>query len=172
LQYGAPPRWYWDGFLNPTGDANQMVANGSVKNYITSPQQKYNGNILDMDYRHSNVYNYQKGGVAKQIYMPALWDVALPRHNGTTAVIDAQSPLMRSLLNNALIIRGVNMGVDIGHVEGPELVLRPSPSRNSLTGSVAEQNLGVIPAVGMTGGVPYLGYKSLKSEHVHHSRRI
>jgi hypothetical protein len=27
---------------------------------------------------------------------------------------------------------------------------------------VAEQNLGVIPAVGMTGGVPYLGYKSLK----------
>lgn len=161
LQGGAPPRWCWDGFLNPSGlDAN-FVANGSVKNFVTSAKQGYTGITAEMIYKNSAAYNYRRGSVDKSIHLPALWDIPLPYYDGSKGIVDANSPLMRSYLQHAMIIRGVNMGVDIGHVRGPELVSMPSPSKRSLTGAVAETNRGKFPAIGIApSAVPYLGYKS------------
>lgn len=162
LQYGAPSRWCWDNFIHPTNQAEDFMANGSVKNFIISANGRYTGDNADADYRNGAAVNYIKSGAPKSIHMPILWDVNLPIYRGGQAIYDPGNPvLMRDYLQHAMIIRGVHMGVDVGHVKGPELIAQPSPNVSSLTGRVAEQNGGVIPAVGITGrSKPYLGYKS------------
>jgi len=167
LMYGAPPRWTWDNFLLPSNNLSDFIANQSVQNVLKGQSGfvGYTGDRTQTAYENGQIYNYLKNGQAKQIYMPLLWDSPLPTWNGTSAVFEPGNPvLMRDYLQHSMIMRGVDMAVDIGHVKGPELVPRPLASEPSLSGLVADASSRLIPAIGMTASAkPYLGYKSLKN---------
>lgn len=168
LQYGAPPRWCFDSFLNPTNQGSAFIANGSVKNFIQSPNARYTGNNADATYQNTAPISYTKEGVAKTIHLPVLWDSPLPVYRNGSAIFDGGNPLfMRDFLNNAMIIRGVDMLVDFGHRRGPELIPRPDLSAPSLSGLVADANGGAIPAIGLSGNSsPYLGFASAASSPI------
>lgn len=168
LQYGAPNRWMFDTFLNPTNESAAYVRNGSVQNFVNSANGLYSGVNGETSYRNGAGFQYLKDGVQKTIHMPLIWDAPLPVYRNGVAEFDQNSPVyMRDYLRNAMIIRGVSMGVDIGHIRGPELVVRPTTSSSSLTGLVAEANGGPMPAIGIVGGgKPYVGYRSQKGSPI------
>ncbi len=172
LQYGGTPRWCWDLFLNPNNKSEEYVANGSVQNFLNTNNGNYSGVNAETSYENASAYNYLKDGIQKQIYMPAIWDSELPVYRNGAAVFEQTAPvLMRDYLRNAMIIRGVNMRVDIGHVRGPELVVRPDPTSSSLTGLVAEANGGPMPSVGIANDAsPFLGYNSIEGAPVAYAK--
>ena len=152
---GAPTRWVWDGFLNPNNETlskNNAVANWLVQDsYIAAPSSNYS----NVTYRAEQVA--LPGG--KSIYLPPLWNRNIPTTTGGTVP-------MRTLLDNTLMMRGVDMQIDLGHGIGPAKVIFPLGASASLTGLVGDASTRPIPVVGM-GNHNYadpvnLGYKSLK----------
>ena len=141
LHHGAPARWCFDGFLNPSGNPDHFIANGSVKNALQVGQYRA-GTPSNAIYRQTtNPFEYDLGTEKKNIYLPALWDCTLP-------TVESASIPMKSLLNHMCIVRGVAMPGDIGHDKGPLLLVRPHPTRLSLSGLVADASTRRVPAVG------------------------
>ncbi len=131
---GGPTRWVWDSILRPKGDASPFVANRSVNTKLT--EDTYTGNAANCVYAVEPV-TLSTGEV---IYMPPIWNQNIP-------VVGGGWVPMRSMLDNSMIIRGVNMQVDAGHDVGPARVPRPNPNGPSLSGMVADASSTPIPAV-------------------------
>ncbi len=157
LYPGAPTRWVWDGFMNPNNETlskNNSVANWLVQDsYQATPASNYS----NVTYRAETVA-LPGGG---SIYLPPLWNRNIPTTSGGTVP-------MSSLLNNTLMMRGIDMQIDLGHGVGPAKVLFPLGATASLTGLVGDSSATPIPVIGMrVGGGDYAnpinqGYKSLK----------
>jgi Protein of unknown function (DUF1501) len=152
---GAPTTWVWHGFLNPNNETiskNNSVANWLVQDsYIAAPATNYS----NVTYRAEQV-NLPGGG---SIYLPPLWNRNIPTSGGGVVA-------MNSLLNNTLLIRGIDMQIDLGHGVGPAKVIYPLGAAASITGLVGDASTTPIPVVGMgphNYADPVLqGYKSLK----------
>jgi hypothetical protein len=132
---GGPTRWIWDGFLTPNGN-DAFMRNRSVNNRLTV--NSYSGDNSAAEHV-SEAVNLPSG---KVIHLPPLWNRDIPTVGGGWVA-------MNSLLSNALIMRGVHMQVDIGHLEGPARVPRPSVAGPSLSGLVADASTAPIPAIGL-----------------------
>lgn len=151
LSYGAPPRWMFDNFLNPAGQAAQFIPNLGMNNYFKNDSFVQSGSPHDLEYRDTLV---DLGG-GNQIHLPVLWSATIPTTTG------ADVP-MTSILNNSMLIRGCDMEVDVGHADGPALTTRVSEANPSSTGLVADASTRPIPAVALTEAAVRGGYKSKK----------
>jgi len=154
VHYGAPIRWVFDNFLRPEGGSSTFVKNRGMNNYITTDFYKASDNA-NLDYRDARI---DLGG-GKSIYLPILW-------GGTIPTINSGMMPMASILNNTMLVRGIDMEVDIGHGAGPALVTRVSDAHPSLTGLVADASDRAIPAVGLTAASRLGGYKSARGTSI------
>ena len=151
LQPGAPPRWLWDGFLNPGNES--ISPNPCVQTMLS--EDLYSGDSTKVKYVAEPV-TLPGGGT---IYLPPLWNRNMPTSSGSFVPVNA-------LLGNTMLIRGIDMQADLGHEIGPAKVLWPLDGVASLTGLVGDASSTTIPVVGMMGQHNYadpkeLGYKSL-----------
>ncbi len=135
LMGGAPTRWVWDSFLRPNGPTDAFIKNRSVNNWIHT--NAYSGDATGLDYLVEPV---TLPGV-ETFYMSPIWNRTIPAING------AWVP-MNTLLNNALIMRGINMGQDVGHKLGPSKSVVSESGAPSLSGAVADHSHSPIKAVG------------------------
>lgn len=141
LMEGAPTRWVWDSFLCPSGNmARDFIKNGAVNNYIGGSGE-YDGSLSNLEYRAEKILNLPTG--TPDIYMSPIWNRDIP------TVGNGWVP-MSKLLHNALLIRGVNMGQDVGHSLGPAKILTAEPGVSTLTGALAEHSHSSIKAVGLS----------------------
>ena len=154
LYPGAPIRWVWDGFLNPGNET--IVPNAAVQNWLV--QNTYNpADPTNTTYRAELVTLPNNSS----IYLAPLWNRNIPVSTGG-------SVQMKSLLNNTLIMRGVDVQADAGHVLGPARTIYPLGASASLTGLVADAHPETpLPAVGFLGNHNYMdpffqGYRSLR----------
>lgn len=128
---GGPARWVFDNPLQPY--AGTLAVN-------PAPQVKTRVNASGrLEYATTSV---TRAGVTLQ--MPWLWTARIPTADGGTVP-------MVELLDNMLMIRGVNLLID-GHGPNAQKQLRPVPSGGSLNGLVADASDAPLPAVGMPGG--------------------
>lgn len=150
---GAPTRWVWDNYLQPNGSADGFIRNASVNNWIT--EDSYSADNTKVTYKSDRI-DLPDGRV---IHLPTLWTQDIP-------VVGGGRVKMTELLNNAMLMRGINMQVDIGHKFGPTRVPRPISSGPSISGNVADRARTPIQAVGTSVynqnfGDPSIGaYKS------------
>ncbi len=135
LYGGAPTRWVFDNFLTPNGPADGFIKNKSVNNWLT--EDYYSADSTKATYKADRI-DLSDGRV---IYLPPVWNADIPVFGGGTMK-------MKDLLDNTMIIRGVNMQVDIGHRVGPARVPRPILSGPSISGMVADASSAPIQAVG------------------------
>lgn len=142
----APPRWYFDSFLNPYSKDSTITPHPFIATRFKSTQTGAAG-IAEYATVPINV-----NGVT--INAPWLWGSKIPTPTGTAD--------MKNLLGNFLGIRGITMGSD-GHAVNMVKHLRPSGSEPSLNGLVADASSAAIPSVGLNGA-PMLtsAYKSAK----------
>ncbi|OQW49298.1 MAG: hypothetical protein A4S09_12345 [Proteobacteria bacterium SG_bin7] len=127
---GGPPRWVFDLPLIPYKQESIIPSphiitrfqNSTTGAYITAP--------------------ISRAGVT--LNMPYLWTQNIPTVGGGTAP-------MADLLQNMLMIRGVNLGSD-GHSNNLFKQTRPVLDSPSLDGAVADLSRKQIPAVGLGAG--------------------
>jgi len=135
---GAPPRWHFDLAMRPYSAGTALVRNMHVNNRFKNGQLVYENHPV----------NLPGGG---SLNMPHIWQNDIPRPGAGTAP-------MSQLLENMLIVRGLNMQVD-GHGPNRLKMIRPNPGANSLDGMVADLSSKPIPAVS-TSGVLQTAYAS------------
>ncbi len=140
--HGGLPRWLWDSPLTPNGASDLFQANNMVKTNFTS------GGSLGFSAEYKTVL---KNGY----YMPYLWSLQVPNSTGGTRNMD-------ELLQNMLVIRGVNMEVD-NHPGDNMKLTQPVPGLFSVSGLAADAGKGLIPAITVATyeGAP-LAYQSEK----------
>jgi hypothetical protein len=151
LQPGAPTRWMFDGFLSPNDEP--ISPNPCVNTLLT--EDAYSADSSKVKYAAEPVILPD----GSTIHLPPIWNRNMPTTSGAVPV--------SALLNNALIVRGVDMQADLGHEIGPAKVLWPIDGEASLTGLVGDASSAAIPVVGLMGAHNYadpreLGYRSLK----------
>jgi hypothetical protein len=156
LHYGAPFRWVFDNFLRPQGPASSFIKNRGMNNYLTTDMFAPNDNA-NLDYRDALI---DLGG-GRSIYLPIMWGGPIPTS-------DRGMVPMASILNNTMLVRGIDMEVDIGHASGPALVTRVSDAAPSLSGLVADSSARPIPAISLTKASILGGYKSSKGTSLAH----
>ncbi|MGZ3771884.1 MAG: hypothetical protein ACXWRZ_17940, partial [Bdellovibrio sp.] len=149
LYNGGPTRWAFDNFLKPHGSADAFINNPCVSNYISTTG--YEKNNAATSYQVEPVDITFGATQKRSIYLAPLWNRTIPAYsNGQIVFIP-----MSSLLDNAMIIRGVHMQVDIGHGTGPTLVTHPVSTLPSISGLVADQSNRPLSAVGIGDGYGY-----------------
>jgi len=143
---GGIPRFYFDCPLTPNGSSDIFLPNPMVKTKLIPDSTAHQG------------FNYEyKTTVKHGIHMPHIWDLEVPRSGGGRRPLD-------ELLNNMFIIRGVNMEID-SHPGGNMKIMAPQAGGISVSGLVADEGKGFIPAVsiGYVGAQNAVGvYKSPK----------
>ena len=136
---GAPPRWMFDQPLNPMNKANQFVA-GSFGTEIIKKGGKFEA-----------IHKGQKISFGGQdFWLPPVWSLN-SQSNGKP---------FKDLLNNTLIIRGIDMEIN-SHPVNQTRTVRPVASRPSIHGLVADKSILPLAATGssLTGGT-----KAFKNE--------
>ncbi len=140
--YGGPPRWLWDSPLIPNGSSDLFQDNNMLRTKFLP------GGPLGFSTEYNTVLRngYQ---------MPYLWSLQVPNSMGGTRNMD-------ELLQNMLIIRGVNMEGS-GHPEANMKLTQPIPGFVSVSGLAADAGKSLIPALTLLGvdGAPY-AYQSEK----------
>ena len=123
LLRGGPPRWMFDLPLRPNGNdvftENPMLATGIVNDKLT--------------YKTVNI-----GG----IFMPLLWDKTIP-------TLDTGDVKLNSLLNNMIMLRGYNLGID-GHSTNQIRHFRPNQSYPSIDGAATRESSRPVPNVAIS----------------------
>ncbi len=149
---GAPPQWPTYSFLIP--DANSgYVHNNSVGNAIvgstyagngTSFQKSVSGNVpTNEKVRYiTEKVTLNKGMGSKEfsIYLPAIWGQTIPTSSGEFIE-------MSSILQNAMMMRGVDMLIDLQHQVGPQRMIQPDLNKPSISGVVADLSQKMLPAI-------------------------
>jgi hypothetical protein len=79
----------------------------------------------------SHQYNHLQNGAQRTAMLPYIWHTTIPQHNSSSIP-------MTDILKNAMIVRGVDMQVDMGHQNGTQLLMRPIAGLPSLTGLIAD----------------------------------
>lgn len=122
-QYGAPPRWQYDLFLNPMNGPNSL-SSPMVTNFYNNPSA---ARALTASY---NLVNYN--GTGK--FVPYLWSQNLPRHS-------SGSIKAWSLLENMISIRGVD-ALSAGHVQAAHLHQAPAIGGRTINSLLADAAQG------------------------------
>jgi|GEM_PF-2799092 len=153
--YGAPCRWYWDGFYSPYKN-NTPYRNTGMNGLYNTRFKAASNAYLDPEYatfaHQANVVDPATGALqAKNIYLPQLWAGKIPTSSG------AWVP-MTSLLDNWLTIRGLSNPIPLGHPAGAIAQTRPNSSAPSLLGAVADASSLPVPAVTV---IPYYSASSV-----------
>lgn len=139
---GGPARWYWDLPLRPYPSAMPILTNPHVNT-------RFSGTGSTAGAPEYHTLQVTRRGVT--LDMPTLWGQTIPRVGGGSVA-------MAELLDNMLMIRGVNMRMD-GHPDNNDKQVRPSAAGPSLNGLVADVSSRPLPAVGLPGG-PNGAFKS------------
>ena len=153
--YGAPCRWYWDGFFSPY--KNNMPTpstgmNGLYNTRFKAAPTAYTAPEYATFVHQANVVDPATGAlVAKNIYLPQLWAGKIPTSSGPWVP-------MTNLLDNWLTIRGLSNPIPLGHPSGAIAQTRPNSSAPSLLGSVADASSLPLPAVTV---IPYYSASSV-----------
>ncbi len=137
--YGAPPRWTWEP-IAPFDNQNLILPNNSVTT-------KYNvggsGSFESTNYQAVNI---------KGISMPWMWQFDLPTSSGSVP--------MSELMNNMLMIRGVNVIIP-EHTGAADKQFRPTGIPNTMTSLSGDVSSCPIPFIGMnTTANPYTSKKN------------
>lgn len=141
---GGPPRWFFDGPLDPFNSGNYM-SNPHVGTRFAN-----NGGRAG-DVVHETTPITQNGVT---LHMPYLWRNTIPTSSG------AEVPMGR-LMSNMLMMRGISMEAD-GHDNNYRKQMRPLNSSPSLDGQVADRSTRSVPAVLLGPNVPQDSYLSAK----------
>ena len=132
---GGPARWFWDLPLVPYAGNLPVLSNPHVNTKFSDAGIS------------AGQPEYQTVAVTRQgvtLNMPSLWSTDIPTVGG------GQVPMV-NLLDNMLMIRGVNMRMD-GHPDNNDKQVRPLMAAPSLGGLVADRSHRPLPAVGLPGG--------------------
>ncbi len=143
---GGPPRWLWDLPLNPYGNP------GFIRNPHVAT--RFSGSTRTASALEYATVPITRAGTT--IQMPHLWSQTIPTPASRGGAWVPMAPLM----DNMLMIRGVNMLAD-GHPDNERKQLRPLVSQASLHGKVADHASSPLPAVEVDGA-PGGAYKSGK----------
>lgn len=138
LTGGGPPRWYFDQPLNPTGAASLF----NPGNFGT--------NIKNVAGEWKAVHATKEimfGGV--KTHLPPVWAL---KQGG-------KGPAFSALLNETIMIRGLNMEIN-SHTVNRERTVRPVNASPSITGLVAQNAGKPITSLGHAGTSTSLAYKS------------
>lgn len=138
LTPNGPPRWYFDQPLNPSGLAADFNP-GSFGTHIANV-----GGIWKSVYKTKAV---SFGGV--NVHMAPLW--ALKSAVGGTP--------FASLLDNAVMIRGLNMEID-SHPTNQERSVRPFAAAPSISGVVGSVSSAPSPSIGFSSSSTTQVFKS------------
>lgn len=138
---GGPCRWFFDLPLRPYDSSGGFIADPQVVTRF-DPHGA-------LEYHTTPV---TKNGVT--LNMPSIWETTIPTPGGVWVP-------MAGLLENMLMIRGVNMQAD-GHPPNNFKQVRPAQNMPSLTGLVADASDTPIPAFGGSPNTPFPAYKSKK----------
>ena len=141
---GGPQRWAWDLPLNPYEPASSLLLNPGVITGFADAGT----NAGAAQYRTVSVTR-----AGETLNMPQMWAGPIPIVGGGTVP-------MANLLDNMLMMRGVNMLQD-GHPNNQGRQIRPAASAPSLGGRVADNSEVPVAAVAM-GYAPYKEHKSEK----------
>ncbi len=138
---GGPCRWFFDLPLLPYSNSGELISDPQIVTRI---------NVEGQPEYHTAPITVKD----VTLNMPTLWSSEIPTPSG------AWIP-MAKLLENMIMIRGVNMQAD-GHPPNNFKQVRPVQGMPSLTGLVADASDKPIPAVGGSRATPYSVYKSGK----------
>ncbi len=130
--YGGLPRWLWDSPLTPNGASDLFQDNNMLRTKFLP------GGSLGFSTEYNTV---MKNGY----HMPYLWSLQIPNSMGGTRNMD-------ELLQNMLVIRGVNMEVD-NHPGDNMKLTQPVPGLFSVSGLAADAGKGLIPAIAIKFGL-------------------
>ncbi len=135
--FGAPPRWAVDQPL-VVSDADKALF---VNNPSVATRFAGSGNIYD-----SLTYETTKLTINnKTLNMPWVWQFPIPVINGTGQTTNG-SQNMSSLLNNALFIRGINIGFP-DHPGACAAQFRPLGISSTLGGITADHANKLLPSI-------------------------
>ena len=126
---GGPLRVHFDNPLTPYTNQAVVANAGIVSRWTNSTAAAYTSTSFT---RNGNTLN-----------MPHLWNCSLPVSGGGTVP-------MASLLDNMLMIRGINNGSD-GHALNYFKTTRPVNQSSSIDGAVSERSNMSIPAAALLG---------------------
>jgi hypothetical protein len=121
MMQGAPPRWVFDLPLRPNGEADPFMASPMVNTQLIN-----------------NLPTYHQLKIGKY-YMPILWDKYIP-------VLSGGKVKMSELLQNIIMFRGYNLGVD-GHGGNQVRHFRPNNGGTSIDGELGAKSSRPIPNV-------------------------
>lgn len=138
LHEGAPPRWTFDLFLNPYDPT--IVANGNVGTV-------YGGGSTASGVVYKTVSK-------KGINVPHLWQFNVPSASGGVRPMD-------ELLNNMLLVRGINVG-NPDHGAAQQLQFLPLGASQSTSALSADHS--DVPFASVNGSVTQFAFKSLNSK--------
>lgn len=163
----APTRWLWDSFLTPNRAPNSILTAASITKvaalgnipatadlYFHNPGMGnwIDGDIYDTD---NDRVSYKVEPIVlsngEVVFGPPLWNRDIPTLDLQTGV-KGWAP-MKTLLNNATIMRGIDMLADQGH--SVHKVTRPIPTEASINGLVADATRSL--PIGAIGTDRYVG---------------
>lgn len=146
LLSGGPPRWYFDQVLNPSGKTGDFKAGG----FGTELRKSKNSPGW------APVYKAYKMKFGKQtVYMPPVWRL---KSAGT-------GKSFSSLLDNTLMVRGLNMEIN-SHIVNRQRTVRPVSSSPSITGLVADRSYLPGGGYGFTSATTTSVFSSPKNQSV------
>lgn len=138
LTSGGPPRWFFDQPLNPFNKAAEFIPG----NFGTNIKK------VGADWKAVHVGKSVKIG-SKNFFLPPVWSL---KQGGT-------GPAFSELLNEVLMIRGLNMEIN-SHNINRERTVRPVNSEPSISGLVGQYAEKPITSLGHAGASTTTAYKS------------